>query len=285
MIVVSLMLATVILSIGYLIMEENIVLETAKMAFLNKQSIITTSSMCPLDRYEPSIESILNAESPNFYYVLYGLNGIGKTQYMSERARQIPHALYYSVEHSDNLPENLYSHIFEKERGLVLRIFDLFKQVVLKFRVTRSHESNLNDIFKFFKENRNYFVGVFNTTPIIIIDNVNLYSSLVDFVDALENMLQNSKSIVDLKALKLILISSEGSLPKIISESSTSSRLKTVFISEITKEQTIKFLRCYLERKKNLIVNFTDDAYEEIFNNIGGHMLYLLDFCDSYAVK
>ena len=100
---------------------------------------------------------------------------------------------------------------------MVLKIFDLSKDIIVKFKKLKSTGKNINFMFKFFAEYRDYFKKFFGTTPIIIIDNINLFDSIDGKIgDSLENILHNSKTSVDSNSLKLILVASEGSLPKII---------------------------------------------------------------------
>ncbi len=60
-------------------LEDNILLETAKKAFLNKEHLPIAPYDCIFDRKEPKIEKLFESDYTNFYYIVYGLNGIGKT--------------------------------------------------------------------------------------------------------------------------------------------------------------------------------------------------------------
>lgn len=79
MIISSFTISVAILSILYLALEDKIMLEIAKKSFINKDSLPIAPCNCILDRKETKIEKIFESDYTNFYYIVYGLNGIGKS--------------------------------------------------------------------------------------------------------------------------------------------------------------------------------------------------------------
>jgi hypothetical protein len=205
-----------------------------------------------------------------------------------KRAGEIPHALYYSVAHADNLGETLHAYIFKKEKNLVLKIFDFTAVAILKWK--QKKETNpadmMNFLFKVFKRNKDYFVRKLGDIPIIILDNINLYWAMSSLRDGIESTYHSSKSLVDVQAIKILLATSEGVLSRIVPQATAASRVKVHYFQEVKEADSTSFLRCCLGGKRDLIPNFDENkTYSEIYKNIGGSVLGLIGFCQSRAIK
>lgn len=68
-------------------------------------------------------------------------------------------------------------------------MFETTKDLVLKLKNQENCGINLNFIFSFFRKNKDYFQNYFNCTPILILDNINLYSTLSLPSNSLENIM------------------------------------------------------------------------------------------------
>eukprot|EP01017_Pseudomicrothorax_dubius_P048009 TRINITY_DN8673_c0_g1_i4.p1 TRINITY_DN8673_c0_g1~~TRINITY_DN8673_c0_g1_i4.p1 ORF type:complete len:357 (+),score=73.44 TRINITY_DN8673_c0_g1_i4:64-1134(+) len=190
---------------------------------------------------------------------------------------------YYEVRVGHSIDEKLYELVFGRDENLALNMIDIFHQA-LRLRSVLPDKMNVEQIFNFFKENRDRIFRLLGKKiPFIIIDNFNLLADKDG--KNLKSIYDSVKHSRDEKYLNLILVSNEGALPLLDLERGTNARVDNLLhMPELSNDEISNYISCcfrkYNERTgRRIEPEVQSDILPRLANEIGGNILYLQNFC------
>ena len=221
----------------------------------------------------PSLEDDLNVllhpdKEDDKFGVVIGPSGTGKTAMLRKVCRRRPEGvLYYEVFDPVCFAQDLgeAAGMIQRPEGIIDFVFTYLTQNLYpQYHVIPSDESAIAYVLDKIGEQAKKFKSKHGNTLVLVIDGIDLLAK--DNKQVFLKIVDRAKFLSNSRTLKVILVSSEGSVMPLIQKSPSRSRMaKIVEVVDIPNKEAIRYLSSTVPK----------ELAEEIVSVCGGRFIHL----------
>ena len=215
------------------------------------------------------------ADGFNRFGVIIGLSGCGKTHAVREVCNRLHKGvLYYEVDVADTFTKKL-----GQEIGMKLSATGFF-DVLLGYisNSYRHHHSLPNDqvaaigkVFEILEESAGVYAKKYQQIPVLFIDGVDILAKHTPKL--CEVLITLAKIMANNNKLKVVLVSSEGTIMPHLKRLSAANRASVYEVNDVTDEEATAYL---IKRE------VPKDKAENVVKCVGGRLVYLQSCLDLF---
>ena len=207
--------------------------------------------------------------SMSLFGLLVGPSGTGKTVAITHLCNQFPQGIMYcEVREPLAFPETLAAEVGMKlgTSGLFdLVLSHISTEYALYHKIPQDSFQALNYVISTIQKSAKVFKKAYGYAPTLFIDGADLLAKNDEKFT--RHLISHAKILSNEKILRIVLISSEGSVIPLLGDSSHMNRsAKLMEVGDISDEEAIKFLNKHIE---------SEQLCEKLVAYIGGRFAYL----------
>ena len=220
--------------------------------------------------------SVRETPSMSLFGILVGPSGTGKTVAITHLCNEFPQGIMYcEVREPLAFPATLATEV-----GMKLGASDLFDLVLnyisteyaLYHKIPQDSFQALNYVISTIQKSAKVFKKAYGYAPTLFIDGADLLAKNDEKI--MKHLISHAKILSNEKILRIVLISSEGSVVPLLGDSSHMNRsAKLMEVGDISDKEAMKFLNKYIE---------SEELCAKLVAYIGGRFAYLVQCIGLY---